>query len=96
MASAAVQVLRRAFRQRESSVTTRLFVGVFVLATLLTAAAAVATTLGPVSISLGHVVSIVLAPVGLDFAPYTRTEELVVVQLRFPRIIVAALVGKSR
>lgn len=55
----------------------------------------VATAMGPFQIPLSHVISIVLAPFNLDFVPFTRTEELVVLQLRLPRIIVAALVGSG-
>jgi iron complex transport system permease protein len=52
-------------------------------------------TMGPVDIPISHVAAIVLAPTGLEIAPYTRTEELVVEQLRLPRIIVGILVGMA-
>jgi iron complex transport system permease protein len=48
-----------------------------------------------VGIPVSHVASIILEPINLDFATYTRTEELVIEQLRLPRIIVGALVGMA-
>ena len=72
-----------------------LAIGVSLLAVLLILVSLVSVTLGPVNIPAGQVASIVLAPLGLEFAPYSRTEELVVEQLRLPRIIVAALVGAA-
>ena len=82
-------------RTTEAGVAVRLATWASLLIVLLIAASLVSMTLGPVSISLRHVAGIVLAPTGLDIAPYTVTEELVVEQLRLPRIIVAALVGMA-
>ena len=62
---------------------------------LLILASLVSVTLGPVNIPAVQVAAVVLAPLGLEVAPYSRTEELVVEQLRLPRIIVAALVGMA-
>lgn len=80
---------------RESGVTTSLAIGASLLAMLLILASLVSVTLGPVNIPAVQVAAVVLAPLGLEVAPYSRTEELVVEQLRLPRIIVAALVGMA-
>ncbi len=85
-------IIRRSARP---SVTARLATGLGVLTILLIATSLASMTLGPVNIPLSHVAGIVLSPTGLDFAPYTRTEELVVEQLRLPRIMVGALVGMA-
>ncbi|MCH7553176.1 MAG: iron chelate uptake ABC transporter family permease subunit, partial [Chloroflexi bacterium] len=50
-------------------------------------------TVGPVNIPLSHVAGVILAPFGVEVAEYTRTERLVIEQLRLPRIIEGALVG---
>jgi iron complex transport system permease protein len=76
-------------------VAARLALGAAVLGALTILAGLVSVTMGPVSIPLSHVTSIVLSPVGLDLASYTRTEELVVTQIRLPRIVVGALVGMA-
>ncbi len=80
---------------REAGVTTSLAIGASLLAMLLILASLVSVTLGPVNIPAVQVAAVVLAPLGLEVAPYSRTEELVVEQLRLPRIIVAALVGMA-
>ncbi len=80
---------------RQSNVTARLGLGVSALGVLTVLAALVSVTLGPVAIPLSHVTSIVLAPIGLDLGPFTRTEQLVVEQIRLPRIVVGALVGMA-
>ena len=80
---------------RESSVTARLTVGFSVLLALVIATALVSLSLGPVNIPVGHVASIVLSLVGLDFADFSRTEQLVIEQIRLPRIVVGASVGMA-
>lgn len=87
--------LKSIWRPGKAGVTTRLVAGMSLLTVLLIAASLVSMTLGPVNIPLTHVAAVVLAPAGLDIAPYTHTEELVVVQLRLPRIVVGALVGMA-
>ena len=82
-------------RATEASVSVRLATWASLLIVMLIAASLVSMTLGPLNIPLKHVAGIVIAPLGLDIAPYTVTEELVVEQLRLPRIIVAALVGMA-
>jgi iron complex transport system permease protein len=76
-------------------VTARLVTGAFALGALLVLASTLAITLGPVSIPVDRVAGVMVAPLGLDIAPYTRTEELVVTQLRLPRVVVASLVGMA-
>ena len=80
---------------RQAGVTTRLTVGSWVLALLALAAALVSLSLGPVTIPASHVGAIVLSLVGLDVADYGRTEQLVIEQIRLPRILVGASVGMA-
>ena len=87
--------LQSLLRLREAGVAASLAIGASLLAVLLILVSLVSVTLGPVNIPAGQVASIVLAPLGLELAPYSRTEQLVVEQLRLPRIIVAALVGMA-
>ena len=55
----------------------------------------VSLSLGPVEIPAGHVAAIVLSFVGLDVAEVGRTEQLVIEQIRLPRILVGAFVGMA-
>ncbi len=80
---------------RQSSVTARLAVGSSFLLALVLAAALVSLSLGPVNIPASHVASIVLSLLGLDFADFGRTEQLVIEQIRLPRIVVGASVGMA-
>ena len=80
---------------RQSSVTARLAVGSSVLVLLVLATALVSLSLGPVDIPAGHVASILLAFLGLDLADFGRTEQLVIEQIRLPRIVVGASVGMA-
>ena len=80
---------------RRSSVTARLAVGSSFLLALVLAAALVSLSLGPVNIPASHVASIVLSLLGLDFADFSRTEQLVIEQIRLPRIVVGASVGMA-
>ena len=77
------------------SVIVRIVTWVGILGGLLLVASAVAISLGPVQIPIQHVVSVLVAPVGLDLADHTRTEQLVIEQLRLPRVVVASLVGAA-
>ena len=92
MYSAALKSIRT---PGKSSVTARLVASTSLLTILVVAASLVSMTMGPVNIPISHVAAIVVAPTGLEIAPYTRTEELVVEQLRLPRIIVGILVGMA-
>ena len=78
---------------RTASVATRLTIGVSALTLLLAGAFLLSLTVGPVNIPLSHVAGVILAPFGVDVFEYTRTERLVIEQLRLPRIIEGALVG---
>ena len=80
---------------RHAGVTTRLVAGSFVLVLLALATALVSLCLGPVAIPVSHVAAILLSPFGPDFAPFGRTEQLVVEQIRLPRILVGASVGAA-
>jgi iron complex transport system permease protein len=91
----ALGAIRTNWRSSNISVVTRLAAASAVFGVLLIVAALVSLSMGPVSIPVTHVMSIMLEPIGLDFASYSRTEELVIEQLRLPRIIVGALVGMA-
>ena len=80
---------------RQSGVATRLAVSSAVILLLALAAALVSLSLGPVDIAAGRVASIVLSRAGLDFAAFGRTEQLVIEQIRLPRIVVGGLVGMA-
>ena len=55
----------------------------------------VSLTLGPIHIPLSHVAGVVLDQIGIHASGFTRTEELVIEQIRLPRIIVGGLVGMA-
>jgi len=78
-----------------SGVSVRLLSGMGILATLLVVAALISLTMGPVEISVLNVTSILLSNVGLDLIPFTVSEELIVEELRLPRILVGAIVGMA-
>ena len=73
----------------------RLLLSAPVLLVLLLLACLTATSLGPVAIAPEDVFSILAARLGLDILPFSRTEQLVVEQIRLPRIVVAAIVGAA-
>ena len=80
---------------RQTGVTTRLAIGASILALLVLATSLVSLSLGPVSIPAGHVASIVMSSFGLDVANFSRTEQLVIEQIRLPRILVGVSVGMA-
>ena len=80
---------------RRSGVGVRLTIGSSVLGLLIAAAALVSLSIGPVSIPASHVAAIVLSFAGLDLVDFGRTEQLVVEQIRLPRIVVGAAVGMA-
>ncbi len=82
-------------RYRQAGVTTRLAGGFFALSVLITAAVLTSLSLGPVPIPAAEVASILLAHLGFDLADFGRTEQLVVEQIRLPRILVGAMVGMA-
>ena len=80
---------------RQSGVSTRLAIGSSVLLLLILITALVSLSLGPVNIPASHVASILLSYFGLDFTDFGRTEQLVIEQIRLPRIVVGASVGMA-
>ena len=80
---------------RQSAVSTRLVVGAGVLALLVLAVSLASLSLGPVNISFSQVLSIALSSIGMEIGSYSRTEELVIEQIRLPRIVVGAAVGMA-
>ena len=90
-----VATLRFAVASRKTNVVARLILGVTVLLVLLVGVSLASLTMGPVNIPLTHVASVLFDNLGLDFASHTTTERLVIEQLRFPRILVGALVGMA-
>ena len=80
---------------RQSGVVTRLAASSCIILLLVLATALVSLSMGPVNISVDRVASIVLSYVGLDFAAFGRTEQLIIEQIRLPRIVVGALVGMA-
>ncbi len=93
MREAARPVSVRSFRQ--SGVSARLAVGGVALGGLVLLASLVSLSLGPVDIPVEHVAAVVLSFVGLDVAEVGRTEQLVIEQIRLPRILVGAFVGMA-
>jgi iron complex transport system permease protein len=82
-------------RLRTGRITTRLVVTLSLLLILLTVVSLLSLVMGPVNIPPSHIVAIILSPIGLDFTSYSLTEELVITQLRLPRILVAVFVGMA-
>ncbi len=80
---------------RQSGVNTRLATGAAALGLVLIACALVSLSMGPVAIPVGHVAAVVLGYLGLEGGEFTRTEQLVIEQIRLPRIIVGAVVGMA-
>ena len=80
---------------RRAGVTTRLSVGCTLLALLAACVALASLSMGPVEIPPVRVAAIALAALGLDLGGFDRTEQLVIEQIRLPRIVVGALVGMA-
>lgn len=93
MREAARPLSVRSFRQ--SGVSARLAVGGVLLGGLVLLTSLISLSLGPVDIPVEHVAAIVLSFVGLDVAEVGRTEQLVIEQIRLPRILVGAFVGMA-
>ena len=91
----ALALVTRLRPPREAALGTRLAAGAGVLIVLLAAIMLVALSTGPLDIPVTHVVAIIVEPTGIHLADYDRTEELVVEQIRLPRIVVGALVGMA-
>ncbi len=80
---------------RQLGVAARLALGGAILALLTLIAGVVSLSLGPVDIPALHVVWIALSSIGLDVPEFSRTEQLVIDQIRLPRIVVGASVGMA-
>lgn len=78
------------------SIRTKLAVTVSCLGLLLVIVTIFSATRGPVNIPFWDTMAILLADLGLDVGiDYSRRSELVVDQIRLPRIITAGLVGMA-
>lgn len=73
----------------------RLAIGAGILGLGLLGAVLASLSLGPVAIAPRQVVSILLEPLGFSLAPYTPTQEAVLLHIRLPRIVAGALVGMA-
>ena len=93
--SASIQALRRVRSYRQMGVSARLSIGLSALLALVLAIGLVSLSLGPVDIPVAHVAWIVLSAIGIDVPEFGRTEQLVIEQIRLPRIIVGAAVGMA-
>ena len=80
---------------RGAGVTARLGVGCSILALLALGVALASLSVGPVEIPPSRVAAVVLSALGLEIGGYERTEQLVIEQIRLPRIVVGALVGMA-
>ncbi|MXX32109.1 MAG: iron chelate uptake ABC transporter family permease subunit, partial [Chloroflexi bacterium] len=78
---------------RRMGVGTRLAVGTVALLALVIVVGLVSLGLGPVEIPLTHVAWILFSPLGIDVPDFGRTEQLVIEQIRLPRLVVGASVG---
>ena len=74
-------------------VAARLGVGVAALLVLVIIVGLVSLSLGPVEIPVSHVAAILLSPLGIEASEFGRTEQLVIEQIRLPRLVVGASVG---
>ena len=90
-----VAALSRIEGYRRAGVSVRLVLGGGVLSLLILACALVSLSLGPVGIPVSHVASVILALLGIDSGEFSRTEQLVIEQIRLPRIVVGAAVGMA-
>ena len=80
---------------RQAGVATRLAIGSAILGLLLLGTALLSLSMGPVEIPAAHVASIIFSYIGLDLVEFGRTDELVIQQIRLPRIIVGGIVGMA-
>jgi len=83
----------RGFRQM--GISARLAIGAAILLALVLVVALVSLSLGPVDIPTSHVAWIMLSSLGFDVPEFGRTEQLVIDQIRLPRIVVGASVGMA-
>ncbi|MBT3942012.1 MAG: iron chelate uptake ABC transporter family permease subunit, partial [Chloroflexi bacterium] len=91
----ALALVTRLRPPREAALGRRLGAGLIFLTGLLIFVVLVSLSTGPLDIPVSHVIAIIAEPLGVHLADYDRTEELVVEQIRMPRIVVGALVGMA-
>ncbi len=80
---------------RQMGISARLAIGAVVLLALVLVVGLVSLSLGPVDISIRQVAWIILSGIGFETPEFGRTEQLVIEQIRLPRIIVGASVGMA-
>ena len=80
---------------RQMGISARLAIGGTILLALVIVVGLISLSLGPVDISISDVAWIVLSALGLDTPGFGRTEQLVIEQIRLPRIVVGAAVGMA-
>lgn len=80
---------------RQMGVSARLTIGTSLLLALVLAVALVSLSMGPVDIPVSHVAWIALSAIGIEVPEFGRTEQLVIDQIRLPRIVVGASVGMA-
>ena len=85
--------LPRVSGYRRLGVGTRLWIGAALLLALVLLVGLISLSLGPLDIPIAQVAWIVLSQLGIDTPEFARTDELVITQIRLPRIVVGALVG---
>ncbi len=78
---------------RRMGLRTRLMIGAAFLASLLILVSLVSLSLGPVDIPVSRIAWILLSPLGFGVPEFGRTEQLVIDQIRLPRIVVGTSVG---
>ncbi|MXY36308.1 MAG: hypothetical protein F4Y54_05970, partial [Dehalococcoidia bacterium] len=80
---------------RQLGISARLAIGGTILLALVIVVGLISLSLGPVDISVGDVAWIVISALGFDTPEFGRTEQLVIEQIRLPRIIVGGAVGMA-
>ncbi len=80
---------------RRLGISARLAIGGAILLGLVLVVGLISLSLGPVEIAPGEVAWILLSALGADTPAFGRTEQLVIEQIRLPRIIVGASVGMA-
>lgn len=96
MAKPAFTIGKHLFHIQALSIKTKLAVTVAPLAVLLVLAIVISAAQGPADVPFFDAMAILMADAGLDLgADYTHKAELVVDQIRLPRIITAGLVGMA-
>ena len=80
---------------RQLGISARLAIGGTILLALVILVGLISLSLGPVEISISDVAWIVLSALGFDTPGFGRTEQLVIEQIRLPRIIVGGAVGMA-